>query len=109
MSDELDPLLLELFKAKHTALDDQKFIATLLADIERRQRSAERWQVLLGIVFLGVLAWQLPALLRATAAAVQTLSAPSQAYAPLVMSPLGWALSMLVGLGVMLRIMPRRT
>jgi hypothetical protein len=108
MSDELDPLLLELFEAKRTALHDPEFIAALLARIEKRQRAANRWQVLLALVFLSVLAWQLPGLLRATAAAVQTLSAHSQAYAPLLISPMGWALSMLVGLAVILRIMPRR-
>ena len=108
MSDELDPLLLELFESQRTSLSDREFVAALLSRIERQQRAAGRWQVLLAIVFLLLLAWQLPGLLRATAAAVQTLSAHSQAYAPLMISPMGWAVSMLVGLAVMLRIMPRR-
>ena len=109
MSDELDPLLLELFEAKRAGLNDPEFIAALLTRIERQQRAAGRWQALLAIVFLVLLAWQLPGLLRATAAAVQTMSAHSQAYAPLINSPIGWAVSMLVGLAVMLRIMPRRS
>lgn len=108
MPDELDPLLLELFEAKRAGLNDPEFIAALLTRIERQQRAAGRWQVLLAIGFLVLLAWQLPGLLRATAAAVQTMSLHSQAYAPLMISPIGWAVSMLVGLAVMLRIMPRR-
>jgi hypothetical protein len=108
VSDELDPLLLELFEAKRSGLNDPEFVAALLTRIERQQRAAGRWQALLAIVFLLLLAWQLPGLLRATAAAVQAMSAHSQAYAPLMISPIGWGLSMLVGLAVMVRIMPRR-
>lgn len=108
MSDELDPLLLQMFGAKRTALNDHEFIAALLARIERQQRAASRRQSLLAMALLSVLAWQLPGLLRATASAVQAMSAHSQAYAPLLISPMGWAASMLVGLVVMLRIMPRR-
>jgi hypothetical protein len=108
MPDELDPLLLELFEAKRVPLNDREFIAAMLARMERQRRVASRWRVALAIGLGSVLAWQLPELLRATAAAVQTMSAHSQAYAPLVTSPLGWALSMLVGLAVMLKIMPRR-
>ena len=109
MSDELDPLLVELFEAKHASLNGPEFIAAVLTRIERQRRAAGRWQALLAIVFLLLLTWQLPGLLRATAAAVQAMSAHSQAYAPLMISPLGWAVSMLVGLAVMLRIMPRRS
>jgi hypothetical protein len=109
VSDELDPLLVELFESKHASLNDPEFIAALLTRIERQQRAAGRWQALLAIVLLLLLAWQLPGLLRATAAAVQSMSTHSQAYAPLMISPIGWAVSMLVGLAVMLRIMPRRT
>jgi hypothetical protein len=108
VSDELDPLLLELFEAKRTALNDPEFIAALLERIKRQQRAAYRRQLLLAVVFLSVAAWQLPGLLRATASAVQTLSVHSQTYAPLLISPMGWVLSMLVGLAVMVRIMPRR-
>jgi hypothetical protein len=108
MSDELDPLLVELFDARRESLHDAEFIAALLADIDRQQRAASRRHALIAVIVLLVLAWQLPGLLRATASAVQAIGAHSQAYGSLLTSPLGWALSMLVGVAVILRMLPRR-
>jgi hypothetical protein len=108
MPDELDPLLVQLFEAKRETIGGDAFIATLLADIERRQRAATRWHVIIAMLLLMLLVWQLPSLLRATASAVQAISAHSQAYGSLIISPLGWALAMLIGFAVILRLMPRR-
>jgi hypothetical protein len=108
MSDELDPALLQLFAQKRARLPDREFLSTLLANIERRQRAAWRRQAAVIAGVLLILGWQVPNLLRATAEAAQFLSAQTADYAPLILSPWGWAVSMLVGLGVILRMTPIR-
>jgi hypothetical protein len=107
MSDELDPALLQLFTQRRERLPDQAFLAALLSDIERRQRAARLRQaaVLAGVLL--VIGWQVPGLLRATADAMQSMNALCAACLPLILSPWGWAVSMCVGLGVVLRMTPR--
>jgi hypothetical protein len=108
MSDELDPALLQLFAHRLERLPDQAFLAALLTDIERRQRVARLRQAAVIAGVLLVLGWQVPGLLRATAEAMQFMNALCAGYLPLMLSPGGWAVSMLVGLGVILKLTPKR-
>jgi hypothetical protein len=107
MPDELDPMLLRLFEDRRQSLPDEAFVTTLLRRIERRQRAAAVRQAAIIAAALLLIAWLLPGLLRATAAVVQSIGAQTESYASLLLSPLGWAASMLVGLAVILRLVPR--
>jgi uncharacterized protein with PQ loop repeat len=108
MSDELDPTLLRLFKERRESLPDEEFLVTLLGRIQQRQRvAAVRLAAIIAAALL-CMVWLVPGLLRATAAIVQSIGARTDTYASLPLSPMGWAVSMLVGLAVILRTMPRR-
>jgi hypothetical protein len=108
MSDDLDPALERLFARQRAPLSDREFVSTLLADIKRRQRAAWLRHAAVIVALLLMVGWQVPQLLRATAAAVEFVGARTADYAPLLLSPWGWAVSMVVGLGVILRMTPRR-
>lgn len=108
MSDELDPMLVRLFELRRESLPDEAFLMTLLGRIQQRQRAAAVRQTVVMAAALLFIGWLLPGLLRATGAVVQSIGAQSEAYASLLLSPLGWAVSMLLGLAVILRLVPWR-
>ena len=108
MSDELDPMLLRLFEGRRESLTDQEFLVALLARIQHRQRAAAARRAVVIAAALLLIVWLLPGLLRVTATVLQSISAQMETYTSLPLSPIGWAVSMLVGFAVILRAMPRR-
>jgi hypothetical protein len=102
MSDEVDRLL-ALFAEAHETLPSAEFMQSYLARMERARRLQSRRRIALGLV-LGVLAaWIMPSVLATTAAVVHVVGEQSRSYAALIISPAGWAVSMLIGFLVLLR------
>ena len=62
------------------------------------------WMFIAAVVLLGVLAaWITPSILATTAAVAHAVGEQSRSYGALVISPAGWAVSMLIGFLVLLR------
>jgi multisubunit Na+/H+ antiporter MnhB subunit len=103
MSNEIDDRLLTLFAEARETLPYAEFMQSFLARMER----ARRWQRLRRIavvVLLGALvAWITPSILATTAAVAHAVGEQSRSYGALVISPAGWAVSMLIGFLVLLR------
>ena len=103
MINELDPELTRLFAQARGPLADDSFMANLLLKIERARR-ARLWRQILAIVAVAaVVAFNIRPVLEKTAAAVRLVGDFSPAYADLLITPWGWAVSMLVGIWVVLR------
>ena len=111
MANEIDDRLLDLFAEAHETLPSAEFMQTFLARMERARRVQSMRRMAL-IAVLGVLAaWIMPSVLASTASAVQAaqhvvvdaVGEQSQPYAALIISPAGWAVSMLIGFLVLLR------
>jgi len=111
MANELDDRLLDLFSEARETLPSAEFMQTFLARMERARRVQSMRRMAL-IAVLGVLAaWIMPSVLASTASAVQAVQhvvvdavgEQSQPYAALIISPAGWAVSMLIGFLVLLR------
>lgn len=108
MSDELDPLILGVFAQADEPPGGDEFLANLLQKIERTRR-ARRWGwggAAAALVL--VTALNMPWMLRMTAAAVRFAGDFSPADMQLLISPAGWAVSMLVGGGVLFLMRPSR-
>jgi hypothetical protein len=103
MSDELDPQLLASFAQAHEPLPSTEFVEAFLAKMERgrRVRTLTRISTTVVAVFAG--AWIMPSVLHQTAVVVSTIGEHTAQYAPLVISPWGWGVSMLIGLAVLFR------
>jgi hypothetical protein len=67
----------------------------------RRKRTTSRIAMAVIVIFAG--AWIMPSVLDHTAVVVRTISEHSISYAPLIVSPWGWAVSTLIGLAVIVR------
>src|ERR1700722_402843 len=103
MSDEIDPKLLALFAQAHEPLASAEFVEALLAGMERARRERTLIQIAITVAAVFAGAWILPSVLDHTAVAVRAIGEHSTSYAPLVISPWGWAVSMLIGLAVVIR------
>jgi hypothetical protein len=104
MQDEIDPQLLALFAESNETLASEAFLKTFLARLQRAQRLRTLQLTGLIVVLLLIGAWFAPSVLEHTAAAMRVASEYSVPYERLVVSPLGWALSTLVGLAVLFRV-----
>ena len=103
MSNEIDDRLLVLFAEAHETLPSAEFMQTFLArmELERRRQSIRRIAL---VVALGVLAaCIMPSVLSGTAAVMQVVGEQSRPYGALLISPVGWGVSMLIGFLVLLR------
>jgi hypothetical protein len=78
MSNETDDRLLALFAEAHETLPSAEFMQSFLA-------------------------WIMPRVLATTAAVVHVVGEQSRPYGALIISPAGWAVSMLIGFLVLLR------
>jgi hypothetical protein len=108
MTNELDPDLTRLFAQTREPLADDLFTANLLLKIERARR-VRLWRQILAIVAVAVVvSLNIRPVLEKTAAAVRLVGDFSPAYADLLITPWGWAISMLVGIWVVLRTRPSR-
>jgi hypothetical protein len=108
MIDELDPDLARLFAQPREPFAEDVFMAKLLATIERARRTRLRLQIcaIAAVVVIVLINWR-PAV-DAAAAVVRFVGDWSPTYTEALVTPLGWAVSMLVGLWVVLRARPSR-
>jgi hypothetical protein len=74
-----------------------------LEKMERAQRIRTLSRIAMTVVAIFAGAWIMPSVLNHTAAVVRTIGEHSTSYAPLVISPWGWAVSTLIGLAVIMR------
>ena len=108
MSNELDPDLDRLFARARRPLTDDPFVANLVLTIERARR-ARMWRRIFAIAAVAaVVSFNMPLVLQKTAGAVRLIGDLSPAYADILITPWGWAASMLVGIWVVLRTRPSR-
>jgi len=108
MNDELDPDLTRLFAQARERLADRPFMANLLLKIERARRARLRRQMLAIAVVAVIVALNMRRVLEATAGAVRFVGDFSPTYTQVLISPWGWAVSMVVGVWVVLRTRPSR-
>ena len=108
MKPELDPSLARLFAQAREPLDDGPFMANLVPTIERARR-VRLWRQILAIAAVVIIAsLNMRLVLEMTAAAVRFAGDFSPAYTEMLVTPWGWAVSMLVGACVVLRAWPSR-
>jgi hypothetical protein len=108
MTDELDPTLLAAFARARTPPPETDFLKCVVERIERQQRRAFFGRVAMaagGLVLLGIAA---PPILKVTSAAMSFLTEGSSDYSSLLLSPAGWAASLLVGFVVVHRSLRTR-
>jgi hypothetical protein len=99
MINELDPHLTRLFAQAREPLADDLFMANLLLKIERARR-ARMWRQIVAIVAVAVVvALNIRPMLEKTGAAVRLVGDLSPAYADMLITPWGWAVSMSLGSG----------
>ena len=108
MNEEIDLQLLTLFARSSETLPNQEFMEIFYARRERarRARAMRRIALTAALALLG--AWAAPTILGRTASAVRAVAdyaSPlgSVPLGELVVSPAGWAVSMLIGLIVLIR------
>jgi hypothetical protein len=108
MFNELDPDLTRLFAQAREPLAEEQFMANLLLKIERARR-ARMWRRILAVAAVAVIvSLNMRLVLETTAAAVRLIGDFSRAYTEMLITPWGWAVSMLVGIWVILRTRPSR-
>jgi hypothetical protein len=108
MSDELDPHILKTFAHAGEPPGGDEFMASVLQRIERTRR-ARRWIWGVAAAALAVVAaLNMRLMLEVTAAAVRFAGDFSPADMQMLISPAGWAVSMLVGGAVLFLMRPSR-
>jgi hypothetical protein len=108
MKNELDPSLARLFAQARERLDDGSFTPNLVLKIEGARRARLRRQILAIVAVVIIVSLNMPLVLETTATAVRFVGDFSPAYTELLITPWGWAISMLVGVWVVLRTRPSR-
>jgi hypothetical protein len=108
MNDELDPGLTRLFAQAREPLADGAFMASLLLKIERARRNRMRRQVVAIAAVAVIAVLNIRWVLEMTAGAVRFVGDHSPTYTEMLITPWGWAVSMLVGVWVVLRFRPSR-
>jgi hypothetical protein len=106
MPQELDPELSALFAAANQPRAEAEFHAAVLRKIAAEQRSRLIRHCVLAAVALIALLYAMPAILSATALAIGRLNELPAPDASVLVSPSGWAVSMALGLAVLLRFTP---
>jgi predicted protein tyrosine phosphatase len=103
MFDELDSELAGVFAKAREPFGDDAFVAQLLLKIERAQR-ARLWRRMAAIVAaMIILVLVTPLMLEKTATLVRIVGDNSPSFTELLITPGGWAASMLVGAWVVFR------
>jgi hypothetical protein len=103
MSNEIDDRLLELFAEARETLPSTEFMQGFLARMERSRRLQSMRRIGIAVVLGLIAAWVMPSVLETTAALAYAIGEQSRSYGALVVSPAGWAVSMLIGFLVLLR------
>jgi hypothetical protein len=104
MSDEMDERLLARFAQAHERLPDAEFMQSLLARMQRARRLRSVQRIAVAVVAASLAAWIMPSVLQSTAAVVRSVAERAPSYDALIVSPGGWAVSMLIGFIVLLRV-----
>jgi hypothetical protein len=108
MLDERDPDLLKAFaQARETPADDA-FMAAVLMKVERARRTRLRRQALAIAAAVAFILLNRRLVWEGTAAAVSVVGDLSPTYATWLVSPVGWVVSTLIGVCVVLRSRPSR-
>jgi len=108
MLNELDPELTRAFAQAREPLADAPFIANLLLRIDRARRIRLCGQLLAIAAVVLMVSFNVRLVLEWTAAAVRFAGDWSPATMGLLITPWGWAVSMLVGIWIVLRSRPSR-
>jgi hypothetical protein len=108
MFNEWDPELAKIFAQAREPLAGDRFMANLLLKIERKRRIRMWLQIFAVVAVLGLVSLNMPLVLEKTAAAVRFVGDFSPASTELLITPRGWAVSMLIGVWVLLRTRPSR-
>jgi hypothetical protein len=103
MSTEWDPELSRAFARAREPLGDDLFTATLLRKLDRLRRRRLWRQILVTAAVVLIVAVNLRLVLDETAGAVRLVAEAAPVYTEWVISPWGWAGSMLIGAWVVLR------
>ena len=103
MSDEMNEKLLARFVGAQERLPDAEFMQTVLARMQQARRLRGRHRIAMIVVVASLAAWIMPSVLQTTAAVMRSVAEHAPSYEALIMSPGGWAVSMLIGFGVLLR------
>jgi hypothetical protein len=107
MQNDWDPELTRAFAHAREPLAADAFLASLLPKIDRARRIRLGRQIFAILAVFGLVALNLPLVLTQTAAAIRFVGDASPT-ADFLVSPWGWAASMLIGVWVLLRTRPSR-
>jgi len=108
MSDELDPHILRAFARAREPLAGDEFMLRVLQKIERARRARMRRWGGAAAALVVVAALNMRLTLEMAGAAVRFAGDFSPADMQMLISPAGWAVSMLVGGGVLFLMRPSR-
>jgi hypothetical protein len=108
MLDESDADLVRLFAEAREPLRDDGFVKGLALQIERRRRARWRRRLLGLAVIAAVVSINMRWVLAMTAIGLRAVGDFSPAYSAWMISPGGWAVSLVLGAWVMLRFRPSR-
>jgi hypothetical protein len=108
MFSEWDAELTRAFAQAREPLAGDRFMANLLLKIERTRRIRLWLQIFAVVAVLGLVSLNMPLVLEKTASAVRLAGDFSPTWTELLITPWGWAASMLIGAWVLLRTRPSR-
>jgi hypothetical protein len=108
MSNEWDPELTRAFAQAREPLAGDAFTAALLSKIERAQRLRLWRQIFTIAAVLGLAALNMRLVLETTAGAVRYIGEASSTSVDFLITPWGWAASLLIGAWILLRTRPSR-
>jgi hypothetical protein len=108
MRNEWDQELAKAFTLAREPLAGDRFMAQLLLKIERKRRIRMWLQIFAVVAVLGLVLASMPQLLEKTAGAMRFTGDFSPAPTDLLITPWGWAASMLIGVWVLFRTRPSR-
>jgi len=97
VSEEFEAELRRRFARAREPLRDERFTAALVEAIARARRARIGRLVLIGALILIVASLNVSTLLTTTARLVQAVGEYSSAASELILTPFGWALSMIIG------------
>jgi hypothetical protein len=108
MFNEQDPELTRVFAQAREPLADEQFIANLLQKIDHARRIRMWRQIFAIFAVIIMVLFNMRLVLEKTAAAVRFVGDLAPAYMDVLITPWGWAASMLIGVWVVLRTRPSR-
>jgi hypothetical protein len=108
MLNEWDPELTKAFAQAREPLPGDQFMASLLWRIERARRIRMWRQIFAVVAVVIIVSFNMRLVLEKMASAVRFAGDFSQTCTELLITPWGWAASMLIGLWVLFRTRPSR-